>query len=387
MTLNELSAMRRHHVDHHTLMPIDDPNGTPRVLRLPYNFAHSGTGNAVVGSTSDSPSADQGQPSGSGELCRSAYAQAARAMEVVAAAQDLRAAGFALARVEPDKKKPVDAGWQTGESAAPASFVTGSTIFNIAIVCGPASGSAVCIDLDGIDLDQGKRVLPPTAMVDHRLDRVGSHWWYRLLPGGVPDEALPGPQTKTGELMADGRLPRFPGIRNLRCASNNAIGVEFRGAGANTVVPPSMTTSGPRQWLGGVRGEPAVVEYPALIAAVETLARQVGWAGRSRTEGVGDESAARTLRQPMMPMPDWLVLSRAWGAKNGERFRQAWNTANANSEDDAALVAMLAFWTDDPRQIERLWLSSPCGQREKTQNRADYRATTIEFVQEARHAV
>jgi primase-polymerase (primpol)-like protein len=89
----------------------------------------------------------------------------------------------------------------------------------------------------------------------------------------------------------------------------------------------------------------------------------------------------------MMPMPDWLVLSRAWGAKNGERFRQAWNTANANSEDDAALVAMLAFWTDDPRQIERLWLSSPCGQREKTQNRADYRATTIEFVQEARHAV
>jgi primase-polymerase (primpol)-like protein len=45
---------------------------------------------------------------------------------------------------------------------------------------------------------------------------------------------------------------------------------------------------------------------------------------------------------------------------------------------DLALCGHLAFWAGrDPARIERLWLMSPMGQRQKTQTRADYRNRTI----------
>lgn len=48
------------------------------------------------------------------------------------------------------------------------------------------------------------------------------------------------------------------------------------------------------------------------------------------------------------------------------------------STADMALVSYLAFWTrKDFKQIERIWLASPLGQREKTQKREDYRRRTI----------
>ena len=49
------------------------------------------------------------------------------------------------------------------------------------------------------------------------------------------------------------------------------------------------------------------------------------------------------------------------------------------SEADMALCCHLAFWlAKDPAAIETAWLSSPLGQREKTQKRADYRKRTID---------
>lgn len=48
------------------------------------------------------------------------------------------------------------------------------------------------------------------------------------------------------------------------------------------------------------------------------------------------------------------------------------------SSADAALVSHLAFYTGkDCARIERLWLMSPLGQRDKTQNREKYRQDTI----------
>lgn len=52
---------------------------------------------------------------------------------------------------------------------------------------------------------------------------------------------------------------------------------------------------------------------------------------------------------------------------------------NDTSRADSALCCHLAFWFDrDPQIMEQVWLASPLGSREKTQQRADYRAQTIE---------
>src|SRR5581483_2839033 len=51
---------------------------------------------------------------------------------------------------------------------------------------------------------------------------------------------------------------------------------------------------------------------------------------------------------------------------------------NDDSSADMALCFHLAFWTGkNYQQMERLWLTSPLGTREKTQKRQDYRARTI----------
>lgn len=82
---------------------------------------------------------------------------------------------------------------------------------------------------------------------------------------------------------------------------------------------------------------------------------------------------------------DEAVFSRATAATNGDKFTRLWNGNGSDlvgdtsgSAVDQALVNMLAFWTKDPAQIERMWLASPQGQRDKPQQRADYRRSTIE---------
>lgn len=81
---------------------------------------------------------------------------------------------------------------------------------------------------------------------------------------------------------------------------------------------------------------------------------------------------------------DNAIFQRASNAANGAKFLALWNGDasvltgdHSQSAVDMALVNMLAFYSSDPKQIERLWLSSPQGQRHKTQERADYREWTI----------
>lgn len=81
---------------------------------------------------------------------------------------------------------------------------------------------------------------------------------------------------------------------------------------------------------------------------------------------------------------DDTILQRAFGATNGDKLSRIWNGDasdltgdKSGSAIDMALVDILAFYTSDPTQIERLWLSSPQGQRAKTQTRQDYRQRTI----------
>lgn len=83
--------------------------------------------------------------------------------------------------------------------------------------------------------------------------------------------------------------------------------------------------------------------------------------------------------------PDQSIIDRACNADNGAKFRALWSgdgsvlngSDQSGSAIDQALVNIIQFYTKDTAQIERIWLSSPQGQRHKTQARKDYRDSTI----------
>lgn len=82
---------------------------------------------------------------------------------------------------------------------------------------------------------------------------------------------------------------------------------------------------------------------------------------------------------------DETIYKRAANAANGDKFVRLWNGDasdltgdKSGSAIDQALVNMLAFYSKDQSQIERMWKACPQGQRAKTQERADYRRSTIE---------
>lgn len=71
------------------------------------------------------------------------------------------------------------------------------------------------------------------------------------------------------------------------------------------------------------------------------------------------------LRATSSPdMPDAEVIRRAESAADGPKFRHVYagglDHHRGESERDASLAWMLAFWTQDPEQIERLMHSSGC---------------------------
>lgn len=77
------------------------------------------------------------------------------------------------------------------------------------------------------------------------------------------------------------------------------------------------------------------------------------------------------------------ILKKMFKSKNGEKIKALYdgdlsqNGGDASSAD-LSLCSHLAFWTGkNAGQMESIWLSSPLGQREKTQKRKDYRDRTI----------
>ncbi len=81
------------------------------------------------------------------------------------------------------------------------------------------------------------------------------------------------------------------------------------------------------------------------------------------------------------PMPDEEVIRRASEAANGEKFSRlfAGNTQGygSPSEADQALCSVLAFWTQDPEQLDRLFRRSGLYRAEKWE-RSSYRGPTID---------
>lgn len=85
-----------------------------------------------------------------------------------------------------------------------------------------------------------------------------------------------------------------------------------------------------------------------------------------------------------LDLSDEDILSKAFRAKNGDKFFRLWNGEIADygshSEADLALASMISFWTGpDVGRIERLFSESGLN-RGKWQQRATYRRTTIEKV-------
>lgn len=81
---------------------------------------------------------------------------------------------------------------------------------------------------------------------------------------------------------------------------------------------------------------------------------------------------------------DEQLLDRMFASSNGEKVRAVYaGSAEEYGDDlsraDMALLAHLAFWSRcDAPQMERIWLASELGKREKTQKRKDYRARSID---------
>lgn len=78
------------------------------------------------------------------------------------------------------------------------------------------------------------------------------------------------------------------------------------------------------------------------------------------------------------------ILTKMFRSKGGEKIRALYQGDTSaykgdGSSADMALVSHLAFWTGKhPAMMEAMWLASPLGAREKTQQRQDYRDRTIQ---------
>ncbi len=83
-------------------------------------------------------------------------------------------------------------------------------------------------------------------------------------------------------------------------------------------------------------------------------------------------------------LSDEEVVAIASRAANGEKFRRLYNDGDISAYDDddssgdMALMCVLAFYTKDPAQLERIFGNSALAGREKWQKRPDYRKRTIE---------
>lgn len=94
----------------------------------------------------------------------------------------------------------------------------------------------------------------------------------------------------------------------------------------------------------------------------------------------------KTIEHTPTNFTDEELLKKIIKSKNGKKFELLYNGDttfhnNDASFSDCALCSTLAFWTGcNKEQIERIWLNSPLGKREKTQKRKDYRDRTINYV-------
>lgn len=119
-------------------------------------------------------------------------------------------------------------------------------------------------------------------------------------------------------------------------------------------------------------------------AEAEALLSVLGYPWQA--EPTGGEGARPAAPAPTATASDDELLARILASQQAAKARALLagdaTGYRSQSEADQALCCLLAWWTRDPAQIERIWLSSGAGQRAKVREREDYRKRTIRFALE-----
>lgn len=119
---------------------------------------------------------------------------------------------------------------------------------------------------------------------------------------------------------------------------------------------------------------------PVSASVFENLLKILGYPWRKNQESTTESV---TSADPSVSLSDDDLIFAMFNSKNGATVKALYegdlsNYNNDHSTADAALLMHLAFWSQkNAEQMERLWLLSPLGQREKTQGREDYRKRSI----------
>lgn len=131
-------------------------------------------------------------------------------------------------------------------------------------------------------------------------------------------------------------------------------------------------------YTGNPYGEAKPVRVISTDVADELL-RMVGYPW-GEVEKPKEKIDATTIQ---LDLSDQVIIDKMFASKGGNDIQKLYGGDiskhnNDASAADAALCQHLAFWTQkNADQMERIWLQSPLGQREKTQQRKDYRDRTI----------
>ncbi|MBW7862723.1 MAG: bifunctional DNA primase/polymerase [Rhodocyclaceae bacterium] len=210
------------------------------------------------------------------------------------AARTYLARGWAPILVEARGKRPLLSRWP--ESRLGEGDLENFEGRNVGLLLGSASEGLVDVDCDWPEAAElARELLPSTALVHGRPSSPHCHWWYRA------------PGARTAVFRVEPVFTRKTTI------------VELRGAGAQTVVPPSVHPSGEtlrwERW-----GEPATVDCAELKTAVARLAIAAvlvvrGWRAEDATSivrcpaAVVERSVERDLL-PLAPIRAWLGLEQ-----------------------------------------------------------------------------
>ena len=105
--------------------------------------------------------------------------------------------------------------------------------------------------------------------------------------------------------------------------------------------------------------------------------------GKNNKIGNNDTVQKSTLLTNKLSDED--ILRIMFSSQNKQKMRDVYNGSDAHHDNDpsaadASLCSVLAFYSNkDFETIERIWLNSPRGKRDKVQNRPDYRKLTINY--------
>lgn len=244
--------------------------------------------------------------------------------------------------------------WSTYEEAKEASM-------NIGIVFTPKK------DLLGIDIDHCLNKLTRNIEHDER-EKIAS----LILEADTYTEVSPSGEGLHLYLKIDGELT---------LTSNKRAPFEAYTAGRYFTVtensygePRPVRTVTPAEALDLL----SIIGYPwNKVSALSDESEKGGVAGNS---GDGGDNSGKN---DSGDLSDEQVLEKMFGSKHGGEIKSLYNGdtsahKNDKSTADMALCSHLAFWTGkDAGQIERIWTGSPLGNREKTQEREDYRKRTV----------